>query len=96
MQIASDCPNGVCVAGSLGAELLQNLDTNFDGMISVGELESNVLFEGLTSSTVDLFDGQGRFNPGCDGVLDGLSVAVAFSAAESWPRRATDPILSPS
>ncbi len=79
-EIASDCPGGVCVEGSLGEELLKLFDTNMDGTITLNELTSSTLYQEIAQPDVDLFNSQGQFAPGCDGSKDGLSVAVHFTA----------------
>lgn len=60
-------------------KLLQVLDSNQDGMITVQELEKNPLLMMAISPDLDLLDASGTFNPGQDGVKDSYSMGLGFT-----------------
>ncbi len=59
--------------------ILQALDSNHDGTISVQELENNPLLMSAISPDLDLLDASGKFNPGQDGVKDSFSIGLGFT-----------------
>jgi hypothetical protein len=79
-QIAADCNAGVCPGGSNGQALLDLFDANGDGMVSLEELRESQLISNLFAPDIDLYDGEGFFNPRIDGVNDSLSLGVSFTA----------------
>ena len=61
------------------APLLQALDSDHNGTISVQELENNPLLMAALSPDLDLLDGSGKFNPGQDKVKDSYSMGLGFT-----------------
>ena len=83
--IARDCPDGVCVPESWGAELLVAFDANDDGTMTLDELRGNSLVQSLFSPDLDLYD-RDRGYAGCgdeDGDDDALSIGAGFHAVRA-------------
>lgn len=59
--------------------LLQALDSDHNGTITVQELENNPVLMIAIAPDLDLLDGSGKFNPGQDGVKDSYSVGLGFT-----------------
>jgi len=59
--------------------LLQVLDTDKNGTVTVDELKGNLLLNAAISPDLDLLDASGKFNPRQDGVKDALSLGLGFS-----------------
>lgn len=59
--------------------LLQSLDSDQNGTITIQEIEDNPLFKIAISPDLDLLDASGVFNPGQDGVKDSYSIGLGFS-----------------
>ena len=57
---------------TVAAPLLQTLDTDHNGIISIQELENNPVLMVVGSPDLDLLDASGKFNPGQDGVKDSV------------------------
>ena len=56
-------------------------DENEDGMVTEEELRANALIESTVGNPdLDLFDGDGQFDPNVDGVKDSLSLGLGFTA----------------
>jgi hypothetical protein len=76
--IASDkgCP---VACGTPANILLQALDADKNGTITVEELQNNILLKAAISPDLDLLDASGKFSPRQDGVKDSLSVGLGFT-----------------
>jgi hypothetical protein len=61
------------------APLLQALDSDHNGTITIQELESNPILMLAISPDLDLLDSSGKFNPGQDGVKDSYSLGLGFT-----------------
>ena len=59
--------------------LLQSLDSDRNGTVSIQEIENHPLFKIAISPDLDLLDASGMFNPGQDGVKDSYSIGLGFS-----------------
>jgi len=59
--------------------LLQALDSDHNGTITLQELENNPVFMLAISPDLDLLDASGKFNPGQDGVKDSYSIGFGFT-----------------
>ena len=59
--------------------VLQAFDSDFNGTITIQELENNPVLMMAISPDVDLLDASGKFNPGQDGVKDSYSVGLGFT-----------------
>lgn len=76
-----DCPDALCADGSQGEQIGTFFDDNEDGRLTEEELRSNSLISStIGNPDLDLFDADGDYNPGVDGVKDSLSFALGFSA----------------
>jgi hypothetical protein len=76
-----DCPDALCEDGSPGEQLAIFFDDNEDGRLTEEEFLSNSLISSTFGNPdVDLFDADGVYNPGVDGVKDSLSFGVGFTA----------------
>lgn len=64
---------------ALANTLLQAFDSNYNGTITVQELENNPVLMMAISPDVDLLDASGKFNPGQDGVKDSYSAGLGFT-----------------
>ena len=72
--------NGIIKADPAGTTpILQALDSDHNGTISIQELENNPLLMFAASPDLDLLDASSKFNPGQDGVKDSYSVGLGFS-----------------
>jgi len=80
-KLGQDQPE--CEPGSTGEFFLDLLDTNMDGTVTLGELRSHPLIESLLKPDVDLFDADGEYAPGVDGVADSLSLAIGIEAVQA-------------
>jgi len=69
------------VAANPGAAniLLQTLDSDRNGTISVPELEGNPALMLAMSPDLDLLDSSSAFNPGQDGKKDSYSIGLGFT-----------------
>lgn len=79
-SVAIDCVDGVCAPGSSGGLFLEVFDDDGDGAITFDEVSEDALVRTPLQSDIDYLDAEGRPNPRCDGIKDGLSVAVGFTA----------------
>jgi len=79
-MVDDTCPDGVCVVGSIGEDVLHYFDADRDGAVTEQEVRENSLITSLLSADVDLYDADGYYDPGADGVKDSMSFAVAFTA----------------
>ncbi len=70
------CP---AACGAPTTLLLQALDGDKNGNISVQELQNNILLKAAFSPDLDLRDASGKFNPRQDGVKDSLSLGLGFT-----------------
>jgi len=61
------------------APILQALDSDQNGTITIQELENNPLLIVALSPDLDLLDASGKFNPGQDGVKDSYSLGLGFT-----------------
>jgi hypothetical protein len=82
---SSDCDGtpdgGCCPAESTGEQVLTFFDDNEDCAVTAEELEANSLISStIGNPDLDLFDGDGNFNPRKDGVKDSLSLGIGFTA----------------
>ena len=59
--------------------LLQALDSNNDGTITIQELQTNPVLKLAISPDLDLLDASGTFNPGQDGREDSYSMGLGFT-----------------
>ncbi len=59
--------------------VLQALDSDHNGAITVQELENNPVLMMAIAPDLDLLDASGKFNPGQDGVKDSYSVGLGFT-----------------
>lgn len=59
--------------------ILQTFDSNKDSIISVEELEKNLILMIAISPDLDLLDASNKFNPGQDGVKDSYSIGFGFT-----------------
>ena len=66
-----------------GNTILQTLDSNHDGTITVQELANNPLLMAAISPDLDLLDASGKFNPGQDGVKDSYSIGLGFTCVRA-------------
>jgi len=64
---------------AMSAPILQFLDSDHNGTISIQELENNPLLMAAISPDLDLLDASGKFNPGQDGVKDSYSAGLGFT-----------------
>jgi len=80
LAVARDCRDGTCTSGSFGELLLEAFDRDHDGAVSERELRESELVAVLLAPDVDLLDANGALAPGRDGVPDGLSFGVGFTA----------------
>ena len=64
---------------AVATPLLQTLDTDHNGIISIQELENNPVLMVAGSPDLDLLDASGKFNPGQDGVKDSYSMGLGFT-----------------
>jgi len=80
-KLGQDQPE--CEPGSTGEFFLDLLDTDMDGTVTLGELRSHPLVESLLKPDVDLFDADGSYAPGVDGVADSLSFAIGIEAVQA-------------
>jgi hypothetical protein len=72
--------NGIVKTDKAAATpLLQGLDTDHNGIISIQELENNPVLMVAGSPDLDLLDASGKFNPGHDGVKDSYSMGLGFT-----------------
>lgn len=78
--IERDCPEAVCESGSFGEILLEVFDEDRDGAMELDEFRNHDLVQALLESDVDLHDENGDLDPRSDGVDDGLSLGVTFTA----------------
>ncbi len=78
--VTRDCVDDPCDEASFGAALLDYFDDNLDGEISVAELRDSPLTSSLLAPDVDLLDDKGQLAPRCDGVKEGISIGVGFTA----------------
>jgi hypothetical protein len=78
--IHRDCTGGVCPSSSDGQSLLDLLHANRDSNLSLREVRDNDLTDSLFSPDLDVFDAEGRHNPGCEGSKESLSFGVSFTA----------------
>jgi hypothetical protein len=67
------------IDNSAANSLLQSLDSDRNGTITVQEIENNPLFKIAISPDLDLLDASGVFNPGQDGVKDSYSIGLGFN-----------------
>lgn len=82
--VQRDCPGAVCAEGSQGQSLAMFFDDDTDGAVTEQELRSNSLISStIGNPDLDLFDGEGQFNPRTDGVKDSLSLSLGFSAVSA-------------
>jgi hypothetical protein len=59
--------------------ILQALDSDQNGTITVQEIENNPLMMIAASPDLDLLDTSGKFNPNQDGIKDSYSVGLGFT-----------------
>ncbi len=78
--IERDCPEGICESSSFGEVLLEVFDEDRDGAMELDEFRNHDLVQALLASDVDLQDENGDLNPRSDGIVDGLSLGVTFTA----------------
>ena len=72
--------NGIISTDKTAAgPLLQALDSDHNGTISIQELEKNPLLMAALSPDLDLLDASGKFNPSQDGVKDSYSMGLGFT-----------------
>ena len=64
---------------TVATPILQALDSDHNGTISIQELENNPLLIAALSPDLDLLDASGKFNPGQDGVKDSYSMGLGFT-----------------
>lgn len=64
---------------ALATPILQALDSDHNGTITVQELENNPVLMLAISPDLDLLDSSGKFNPGQDGVKDSYSLGLGFT-----------------
>ena len=64
---------------AVATPLLQTLDTDHNGIISIQEIENNPVLMVAGSPDLDLLDASGKFNPGQDGVKDSYSMGLGFT-----------------
>lgn len=76
--LEGECEGG-CEPGSRGQLLLDIFDVDEDGAVTSEEFTENSLINALTAADADIRDESGAINPSCDGVPDGLSVAVELT-----------------
>jgi hypothetical protein len=69
-SIGNDCGN---IAFTL-------FDTDKNCMISLEEFTSSTVVQTIVAPDIDMFDGDGNFAPGSDGVDDAISVGLGFTA----------------
>jgi len=85
--VERDCsgtaPN-CCDDGTIGASVVGFFDTDpIDCEVSLAEITSSNLIKSLLTVDVDLYDGDGRHNPLCDGVKESMSFGVSFTAVRA-------------
>ncbi len=81
--IDGDCTAEGCVTGSDGGYLLDWLDENNDGVVSLDEMRNSDFVSSLLAPDVDLFDQYGNPVPRCDWIKDSMSVGIAFTAVRT-------------
>ena len=64
---------------ALATPILQALDLDHNGTITVQELENNPVLMLAISPDLDLLDSSGKFNPGQDGIKDSYSLGLGFT-----------------
>ena len=64
---------------TVAAPILQVLDSDQNGTITIQELENNPLLVVALSPDLDLLDTSGKFNPGQDGEKDSYSLGLGFT-----------------
>jgi hypothetical protein len=64
---------------AVATPLLQALDSDHNGTITVQELENNPVLMIAFAPDLDLLDASGKFSPGQDGVKDSYSVGLGFT-----------------
>ena len=80
LPAVADGLNGIIKTDPAAATpLLQALDSNQNGAISIQELENNPFLTVAASPDLDLLDASGKFNPRQDGAKDSYSVGLGFS-----------------
>ncbi|HTM19808.1 MAG TPA: hypothetical protein VL172_04850 [Kofleriaceae bacterium] len=70
--IERDCPDGTCADGSFGEDVLALFDADGDNQLTLEELRDSALVRALLTPDVDLV--------GHDGIPDGLSIGLGFTA----------------
>ncbi len=83
--IATDCPEDLCAEDSFGELLVAVFDASVpkDYVITAQELRDNSLFGALFAPSLDLYDADGNYAPGCDSVDESLSLSVGFAAVRA-------------
>ena len=80
-KVAEDCTADGCTPGSDGAVVVDLFDTTpQDYQVTLDEFRNSNLMRSLLAPDLDIYDDQGRHNPGCDRVPDSLSFGVQFTA----------------